>query len=67
MRSLVVHFTGGTEVSIDIEEEPEDIYDALLDPDPWLVVRDVDGEEHYIAKQQIAYLTFGSKKEIGFA
>lgn len=67
MRSLVIHFTGGTEVTIEIDQEPEDIYQLLLDPEPWLIVKDVDGEEHYIAKEQVAYLTFGTKKEIGFA
>ena len=67
MRSLTVHFTGGTEVAIDVDQEPKDVYEALLGPEPWLVITDVSGEEHYLAKAQIAYLTFGTKKGIGFA
>ncbi len=67
MRSLVVHFTGGTEVTIDIDAEPEQVFADLAEPGDWLVVTDSAGELHYLAKSQITYLTFGSKKGIGFA
>ncbi|OPZ76721.1 MAG: hypothetical protein BWY79_01484 [Actinobacteria bacterium ADurb.Bin444] len=67
MRSLVVHFTGGTEVTIDIDAEPEQVFADLAEPGAWLVVADSEGELHYLAKNQITYLTFGNKKGIGFA
>lgn len=67
MRSLVVHFAGGTEVTIDIDQEPQHVFAALEEPGEWLVVTDVVGELHYLAKSKISYLTFGSKKGIGFA
>jgi hypothetical protein len=53
MRSLVVHFSGGTEISIETAAD--------------LIVEDALGERHYLAVKQIAYLTFVSNKGIGFA
>lgn len=67
MRSLVVHFAGGTEVTIDTDVEPSVVYDALGADALWLVVEDVAGERHYLAVPQIAYLTFRAEKGIGFA
>ncbi len=67
MRSLVVHFSGGTEVSIRVGQEPEAILRKLEDEGAWLVVEDHEGSLHYLAKGQIAYLTFTGKKDIGFA
>ena len=62
-RSLVVHFTGGTEVTIDIDAEPEQVFADLAEPGAGLVA-DSEGELHYLAKNQITYLTFGNKKGI---
>jgi len=67
MRSLIVHFAGGTEITIDTEVEPSVVYDALGADAEWLVVEDVGGERHYLAVSQIAYLTFRPEKGIGFA
>lgn len=67
MRSLVVHFVGGSEVTIDVDEEPEQVFADMAEPGEWLIVTDTAGELHYLAKSKIAYLTFGSKKGIGFA
>lgn len=67
MRSLVVHFSGGTEASIHINQEPEAILAQLKQEGDWLVVEDREGSLHYLSKKQIAYLTFAGKKGIGFA
>ena len=67
MRSLVVHFTGGTEITIETPVEPAAVYDALSGDGDWLVVEDAFGERHYLAVRSIAYLTFGTRKGIGFA
>jgi len=67
VRSLVIYFTGGTEATINTDQEPEQVFAALTAPGEWLVVTDVVGELHYLAKSKISYLTFGSKKGIGFA
>ncbi len=67
MRALVVHFGGGTEVTIETDADPAAVYRALDEKRDWLVVEDADGERHYLAVRQIAYLTFGTKKGIGFA
>ena len=66
MRPLVVHFSGGTEVTIDTEADPASVYQVLDGNQEWLVVEDAEGERHYLAVRQIAYLTFGTKKGIGF-
>jgi len=62
----VVHFSGGTEVTIDTEADPASVYQVLDGNQEWLVVEDAEGERHYLAVRQIAYLTFGTKKGIGF-
>ena len=67
MRALVVHFGGGTEVTIETEADPASVYLALEENRDWLVVEDGEGERHYLAVRQIAYLTFGTRKGIGFA
>lgn len=67
MRSLVVHFTGGTEITIETAVEPDAVYDALTGEGEWLVVEDSYGERHYLAVRSIAYLTFDTRKGIGFA
>ncbi|MHB0979873.1 MAG: hypothetical protein ACYC5Q_07390 [Thermoleophilia bacterium] len=67
MRSLNVHFTGGTEVTIETEVEPAVVFDALVRQGEWLVVEDSMGERHYLSVRSIAYLTFDTRKGIGFA
>ena len=67
MRAMVVHFGGGTEVTIETDADPAAVYRTLEGAQDWLVVEDADGEPHYLAVRQIAYLTFGTKKGIGFA
>lgn len=67
MRSLNVHFTGGTEVTIETGVEPAVVFDALLGDGEWLVVEDAIGERHYLSVRSIAYLTFDTRKGIGFA
>jgi hypothetical protein len=67
MRSLVAHFSGGTEISIETPTEPQTVYAMLAEEGDWLVLEDAAGEKHYLAKRHLAYLTFGSKKGIGFA
>jgi len=67
VRSLVVHFSGGTEVSIRVGQEPEVILGKLEEDGAWLVVEDQDGSLHYLSKGQIAYLTFTGRRDIGFA
>jgi hypothetical protein len=67
MRSLVVHFSGGTEISIETAADPANVFDALTGSTEWLIVEDALGERHYLAVKQIAYLTFVSNKGIGFA
>jgi len=67
MRSLVVHFSGGTEISIETPMEPRAVFAMLAEQEEWLVLEDSSGEKHYLSKPHIAYLTFGSKKGIGFA
>lgn len=67
MRSLNVHFTGGTEITIETDVDPSSVYDALVGDGEWLVVEDVTGERHYLSVGAIAYLTFDTVKGIGFA
>ena len=67
MRSLVVYFSGGAEISIETPADPAYVFDALAGKLEWLVVEDALGERHYLAVKQIAYLTFHSNKGIGFA
>jgi hypothetical protein len=67
MRSLVVHFAGGTEVTIETPADPAVVFEALNGEGEWLVVEDSLGERHYLAIRSIAYLTFGTRKGIGFA
>ncbi len=67
MRSLNVHLSGGTEITIETEVEPSVVFDALTGEGEWLVVEDSLGERHYLAVHCIAYLTFGRRKGIGFA
>ena len=67
MRSLVVYFSGGSEISIETSADPAYVFDALTGNMDWLVVEDALGERHYLAVKQIAYLTFVSNKGIGFA
>ena len=66
MRTLVVHFAGGTEVSLETEAEPASVYEALSGDGDWLVVEDAAGERHYLAVRLIAYLAFAGKKGVGF-
>lgn len=67
MRKLVVHFAGGTEVTLETEVEPSVIFEALSGDGEWLVVEDTVGERHYLAIRQIAYLAFGKRKGVGFS
>lgn len=67
MRTLVVHFSGGTEVSIETAVDPQTVYDALAADGEWLVVEDTQGERHYLAIRHVAYLTFSTERRIGFA
>jgi hypothetical protein len=67
MRSVVVHFTGGTEVTIATEAEPAAVFEALQGEGKWLVIEDTSGESHYLSTPAVAYLTFGHKKGIGFS
>lgn len=67
LRSLVVHFAGGTEVTIRTPMEPAIIFTTLAGDEKWLIVEDDAGERHYLAVGQIAYLTFGKRKGIGFS
>jgi hypothetical protein len=67
MQALLVHFSGGTEVTIQTSADPGFVFEALKSQEDWLVVEDSSGERHYLAVKQIAYLTFGNKKGIGFA
>ena len=67
MRSLVVHFTGGTEVTIATDAEPAAVFEALKGDGEWLVVEDTSGERHYLSIPAVAYLSFGQKKGIGFS
>jgi hypothetical protein len=67
MRALLVYFSGGTEVTIETSADPNQVFETLSGRADWLVVEDSQGERHYLAVNQIAYLTFGSKKGIGFA
>jgi hypothetical protein len=67
LRPLVVHFAGGTEISIRTSSDPKKVFEALAGDDPWLVIEDDQGERHYLAVGQIAYLTFGKRKGIGFS
>lgn len=65
-RTLMVHFSGGTEISLQTPDDPASIYEKLAGSDGWLVVEDALGERHYLAVGQIAYLTFSSRKGVGF-
>lgn len=67
MRSLNVHFSGGTEVTIETDVDPAAVYEALMGEGEWLVVEDAIGERHYLSVRSIAYLTFDTRKGIGFA
>lgn len=67
MRTLIVHFVGGTEVSLETDADPQVVYDALAGEEDWLIVQDVEGGEHYLAVEKVAYLAFNDKKGIGFA
>lgn len=66
MRTLVVHFAGGTEISIETDTEPSTVFETLGGGGDWLVVEDAGGQLHYLALPQIAYLTFAGKKGVGF-
>ena len=66
MRTLMVHFAGGTEISIETAVEPSTVFEALGGDGDWLVVEDSSGQRHYLAVTQIAYLTFAGKKGVGF-
>jgi hypothetical protein len=66
MRTLMVHFAGGTEISIETAAEPSTVFEALGGDGDWLVVEDASGQRHYLAVPQIAYLTFAGKKGVGF-
>ncbi len=66
MRTLVVHFAGGTEVSLETDADPTTVYSALSGEGDWLVVEDVTGQRHYMAVRMIAYLAFCGKKGVGF-
>ena len=67
MRSLVVHFAGGTVVTIETPVEPAAVYEALAGEGEWIIIEDAVGERHYLSVPQIAYLTFRPAKGIGFA
>jgi hypothetical protein len=67
LRPLVVYFAGGTEIGIRTAAEPENVYRSLTGDDEWLIIEDEQGERHYLSVRQIAYLTFGKKKGIGFS
>ncbi|MHB8867758.1 MAG: hypothetical protein ACYC6T_14490 [Thermoleophilia bacterium] len=67
MRSLNVHLSGGTEITVETDVEPSVVFDALTGEGDWLVVEDLLGERHYLAVHCIAYLSFGRRKGIGFA
>jgi hypothetical protein len=66
VRTLVVHFSGGTEISIETPADPAAIADGLTGDQAWLVVEDSSGERHFLAVRQIAYLTFAARKGVGF-
>jgi|GEM_PF-2000207 len=66
MRTLVVHFAGGTEISIETAAEPSTVFEALGGDDDWLIVEDAGGQPHYLSVRLIAYLTFAGKKGVGF-
>lgn len=66
LRTMVAHFAGGTEVSLQTSTTPASVYEALEGDRTWLVVEDQMGEPHYLAVAQIAYLTFSAKKGVGF-
>ena len=66
MRTLVVHFAGGTEISIETDAEPATVFETLGGDGDWLVVEDSGGQRHYLAQPQIAYLTFAGKQGVGF-
>ena len=66
LRTMVVHFSGGTEISLQTATTPASIYEALEGDGPWLVVEDHLGERHYLAVDKVAYLTFSAKKGVGF-
>jgi hypothetical protein len=67
LRPLAVHFAGGTEISIRTGMDPSSVYQSLTGDDEWLVIEDEQGERHYLSIRQIAYLSFGKKKGIGFS
>ncbi len=67
MRPMVVHFSGGTEVTVETDAEPSVVFEALSGEGEWLVVEGSNGERHYLAIRTIAYLTFGNRKGVGFA
>ena len=67
MRSVVVHFSGGTEITIETAVEPNVVYDALTGDGEWLIIEDSFGERHYLSVRNVAYLTFSTRKGIGFA
>jgi hypothetical protein len=66
LRTMMVHFSGGTEISLQTATSPAAIYAALEEAQPWLVVEDHLGERHYLAVGKVAYLTFAAKKGVGF-
>ena len=66
VRTLVVHFSGGTEISIETPTDPTAIADGLTGDQEWLVVEDTSGERHFMAVRQVAYLTFAARKGVGF-
>jgi hypothetical protein len=67
LRWLVVHFSGGTEITIRTPAEPSAVFDGLSGQGEWLIIEDEAGERHYLSVRRIAYLTFGKKKGIGFS
>ncbi|HZK49437.1 MAG TPA: hypothetical protein VFD74_07545 [Thermoleophilia bacterium] len=67
MRSLIVHFAGGTEITIQTAMEPTVVYGALIGDGEWLIIEDSFGERHYLSVRNVAYLTFSTRKGIGFA
>jgi hypothetical protein len=66
VRTLVVHFAGGTEVSIETPADPTAIAGGLTGDQEWLVVEDSIGERHFLAVRHVAYLTFAARKGVGF-
>jgi hypothetical protein len=67
LRPLLVYFSGGSEITIRTAVDPSEVFNALTGEGDWLIIEDDEGERHYLSVRQIAYLTFGKRKGIGFS